>query len=213
MRPIPSYLTVPPRCLDDVDDEVRDRAAMYLRMFKESLLAATYVKEGESPGVSVLVTRLTGFQNLSSHWMFSNRSSSHMSTICRLLRFHSTLLPSQKSVGLKPLLRLLVGPSRNITFFNSHSHTGPSSLETVGVQAKKEATPTPQLSAVETQSAYIQQLKEVPELATYGEVLGSSKPVQLTESETEYQASCVKHIFAEHIVFQVRSCPSVIGWR
>ena len=49
MRPIPSYLTVPPRCLDDVDDEVRDRAAMYLRMFKESLLADTYVKEGESP--------------------------------------------------------------------------------------------------------------------------------------------------------------------
>ena len=37
-----------PRCLDDVDDEVRDRAAMYLRMFKESLLADTYVKEGES---------------------------------------------------------------------------------------------------------------------------------------------------------------------
>lgn len=38
----------PLRCLDDVDDEVRDRAAMYLRMFKESLLADTYVKEGES---------------------------------------------------------------------------------------------------------------------------------------------------------------------
>ena len=36
------------RCLDDVDDEVRDRAAMYLRMFKESFLADTYVKEGES---------------------------------------------------------------------------------------------------------------------------------------------------------------------
>jgi len=40
----------PPRCLDDVDDEVRDRAAMYLRMFKESFLADTYVKEGDSAG-------------------------------------------------------------------------------------------------------------------------------------------------------------------
>ena len=64
--------------------------------------------------------------------------------------------------------------------------------------------PTPQLSAVETQSAYIQQLREVPELASYGEALGSSKSVQLTESETEYQVTCVKHIFAEHVVFQVR---------
>jgi hypothetical protein len=30
----------------------------------------------------------------------------------------------------------------------------------------------------------------------------SAKPAQLTESETEYQVSCVKHIFAEHVVFQ-----------
>ena len=51
MRPVLSYLKVPPRCLDDVDDEVRDRAAMYLRMFEESSLADTYVKEGESPDV------------------------------------------------------------------------------------------------------------------------------------------------------------------
>lgn len=41
------YLRPSSRCLDDVDDEVRDRAAMYLRMFKESLMADTYVKEGE----------------------------------------------------------------------------------------------------------------------------------------------------------------------
>ena len=64
---------------------------------------------------------------------------------------------------------------------------------------------------METQSAYIQQLNEVPELATYGEVLGSSKSAQLTESETEYQVSCVKHIFAEHIVFQVCGYPFVVG--
>jgi coatomer subunit gamma len=46
-------------------------------------------------------------------------------------------------------------------------------------------------------------LAQVPELATYGAILNSSKPVPLTENETEYQVSCVKHIFREHIVFQV----------
>ena len=35
------------RCLDDVDDEVRDRAAMYLRVMKEEPLAEKLVKEGE----------------------------------------------------------------------------------------------------------------------------------------------------------------------
>lgn len=34
------------RCLDDVDDEVRDRAAMYLRALKVPSLADAYVKEG-----------------------------------------------------------------------------------------------------------------------------------------------------------------------
>jgi len=42
----------------------------------------------------------------------------------------------------------------------------------------------------------------VPELASYGAILNSSKPVQLTENETEYQVSCVKHVFREHVVFQ-----------
>ena len=34
------------RCLDDVDDEVRDRAALYLKVFKEKSLADAYVKDG-----------------------------------------------------------------------------------------------------------------------------------------------------------------------
>ena len=37
---------IPTRCLDDVDDEVRDRAAMYVRVFKEKILADAYVREG-----------------------------------------------------------------------------------------------------------------------------------------------------------------------
>jgi hypothetical protein len=34
------------RCLDDVDDEVRDRAAMYLKVINEETLAQSYVKDG-----------------------------------------------------------------------------------------------------------------------------------------------------------------------
>jgi coatomer protein complex subunit gamma len=65
------------------------------------------------------------------------------------------------------------------------------------------AAPTPP-TAAEAQSNYAKQLAEVPELALYGPVLNSSsKPAQLTEAETEYQVACIKHIFKEHIVFQV----------
>jgi coatomer protein complex subunit gamma len=78
-------------------------------------------------------------------------------------------------------------------------------LETIGVPApKKTSASPPPPSAAETQSKYAQQLAEVPELSTYGPVLHTSAKVsQLTESETEYQVSCVKHFFKEHVVFQV----------
>jgi coatomer protein complex subunit gamma len=82
---------------------------------------------------------------------------------------------------------------------------GPSTLDTIGVPATKKASATPPPpTAAEAQSAYADQLASIPELSSYGPVLNSSsKPAQLTESETEYQVTCVKHIFKEHIVFQV----------
>ena len=39
-------------------------------------------------------------------------------------------------------------------------------------------------------------------MKTYGSLLKSSPVVELTESETEYVVSVVKHIFKEHIVLQ-----------
>jgi coatomer protein complex subunit gamma len=40
--------------LDDVDDEVRDRAAMYLRSMKEADLAEVYLKNGKFALPSIL---------------------------------------------------------------------------------------------------------------------------------------------------------------
>lgn len=66
-------------------------------------------------------------------------------------------------------------------------------------KAEEVVVPT----AEETQSAYLQQLADVPEFSSWGPVLHSGKSTQLTENETEYQITCVKHLFKEHIVFQV----------
>jgi len=79
----------------------------------------------------------------------------------------------------------------------------PSTLETIGAPSTSQAATPPPPSAAETQSAYAQQLAEIPEFESWGPIFGSSsKPTQLTESETEYQVSAVKHIFKKHIVFQ-----------
>ena len=47
-----------------------------------------------------------------------------------------------------------------------------------------------------------QQLIQIPELKAHGAVLSSSSPVELTESETEYVVSVIKHIYQDHLVLQ-----------
>lgn len=49
---------------------------------------------------------------------------------------------------------------------------------------------------------YAQQLQDIPEIAAYGGVLKSSQVIELTESETEYVVTAVKHIFKDNIVLQ-----------
>ena len=49
---------------------------------------------------------------------------------------------------------------------------------------------------------YAQQLAAIPELAEFGPLLKSSPTTELTESETEYVVTAVKHVFKEHIVLQ-----------
>ncbi|KAI0803155.1 coatomer subunit gamma [Irpex lacteus] len=158
------------RCLDDVDDEVRDRAAMYLKVYQAPPLADTYVKEESVFSLSALESKLVSY--------ISDPSASSQP-------FDVSSIPKiSRAQAAKEAAR-------------------PSSLETIGVPSTSKAAPPPPPTNAEVQSSYAEQLAEVPEFANYGPALNSStKPTQLTESETEYQVSVVKHIFKEHIVFQ-----------
>ncbi|KAI0660684.1 coatomer subunit gamma [Cubamyces menziesii] len=158
------------RCLDDVDDEVRDRAAMYLKVYEEPPLIQPYIKEESIYSLSALESKLVSYLSDPD----SLEEPLDVSSIPKI----------SKEQAAKESAR-------------------PSTLETLGVPSTSKAATPPPPSAAETQSNYAQQLAEVPELASYGPVLSSSsKPSPLTESETEYQVSVVKHIFKEHIVFQ-----------
>lgn len=71
---------------------------------------------------------------------------------------------------------------------------GPSKAAPTGAEAVAQASAAAQ--------KYAQELLQIPEMKAYGSVLKSSSPVELTESETEYVVSVIKHIFKEHIVLQ-----------
>ncbi|KAF5392451.1 hypothetical protein D9757_002281 [Collybiopsis confluens] len=159
------------RCLDDVDDEVRDRAALYLRTFREKTLADTYVKEESVFSLAALESKLLAY-----------------------VQDPSALLQPLDLSSVPKISRAQA----------AQEAARPSTLETIGAPSTSRISNTPPPpTAAETQSTYAQQLAEVPEFASYGPALNSNAaPIQLTESETEYQVTCVKHIFKEHIVFQ-----------
>ncbi|KAG8732322.1 coatomer subunit gamma [Ceratobasidium sp. 414] len=160
------------RCLDDVDDEVRDRAAMYLKVINEESLAQSYVKDEGMFSLAALETKLVAYVN---------------DTDAQTEAFDASDIPKISREQARA------------------ESARPSTLDTsLALNPVKAATPAVAApTAAETQSAYAEQLTAVPELAGYGPVLGSSvKPVQLTESETEYVVGCVKHLFKEHVVFQ-----------
>ena len=71
---------------------------------------------------------------------------------------------------------------------------GPTKTAQSGTEAAASASAAAQ--------KYQQELLQIPELKAHGSVLKSSPVVELTESETEYVVSVVKHIFKEHIVLQ-----------
>jgi coatomer protein complex subunit gamma len=81
-----------------------------------------------------------------------------------------------------------------------------TTLKATAVTATPQAAQAAALAATgaNPQQIYAAAMEKVPELAILGNIIKSSKPVELTESETEYVVTCVKHIFAQHIVFQVR---------
>lgn len=56
-------------------------------------------------------------------------------------------------------------------------------------------------------SSISEQLGAIPEFRDLGLLFKSSpEPVALTELETEYVVRCTKHVFVNHMVFQVGSC-------
>jgi len=74
--------------------------------------------------------------------------------------------------------------------------TGPKPDAFTAVRKPKEK------AAVSKHAIYQEQLQRVEEFASLGNLMKSSEPVELTESETEYVVKCIKHTFMDHIVLQ-----------
>ncbi|KAH0543048.1 hypothetical protein FGG08_002561 [Glutinoglossum americanum] len=169
------------RCLDDTDDEVRDRAVLNLRlMSEEDEMAKRFIHNESMFSLPVFEHQLVMYVTANDKATFSQPFD--LSTIPVVTREQADA--EDRTKKLTTATPTLKAPT-----------TGPTkTTASSGAEAAASASATAQ--------KYVQELLKIPELRSYGTVLKSSPLVELTESETEYVVSAVKHIFKEHIVLQ-----------
>lgn len=96
-------------CLDDVDDEVRDRAAFYLKTLEDEPLALAYVKEGEFQSLRCS-SWADNEQSPYFHWLRLSQSLSPISRMKRHMLSPSISHPSLGSASDKQPKSQLVCP-------------------------------------------------------------------------------------------------------
>ncbi|GJC82854.1 putative coatomer subunit gamma [Colletotrichum liriopes] len=168
------------RCLDDVDDEVRDRAALNLRlMHQEDEIAEKFVKNDS-------MFSLPYFEHQLVMYVTSEDKSAFDSP------FDISQIPvvTREQADAEDRTKKLTATAPSL----KPPKIGPTKAAAGGAEAAASATAATQ--------RYAQELMQIPEMKEFGSVLKSSPVVELTESEMEYVVTVVKHIFKEHVVFQ-----------
>ncbi|CAF9939702.1 MAG: coatomer subunit gamma [Heterodermia speciosa] len=169
------------RCLDDIDDEVRDRAALNLRlMSEEDELANRFIKNDSMFSLSTFEHQLVMYVTADDEATFA--TAFDMSSVPVVS--HEQALAEERVKKLTSATPTLKAPS-----------TGPKKQQANGTADKAAA-------AVAAAQKHAQALLQIPELKAHGPLLSSSESIELTESETEYVVTATKHIYKDHIVLQ-----------
>ncbi|KAL8223811.1 hypothetical protein R6Q57_019286 [Mikania cordata] len=159
------------RCLYDNDDEVRDRATLYLNTIGgDGSVVETNkdVKEFLFGSLDLPLANLeTGLKNYEP-----SEEPFDISSVSKEVK--SQPFAEKKAAARKP----------------------------TGLGA-------PPAGPTSTADSYEKSLMSIPGFSTFGRLFKSSAPVELTESETEYEVNVVKHIFDQHVVFQY-NCTNTI---
>lgn len=178
------------RCLSDVDDEVRDRAALALHMLEPSAISNTIMHDDTIPDLAALE------QNLQSYVAAASEGANAVAPfeyddVPRVSRADAA--QEALDASRREAAAAVGAPDSGVT--STAGAVAGMAPESIALDAAPD----------DPYVYHSEQLARVPEFAAYGPLLTSSPvsaPAMLTESETEYVVTAVKHVFAEHIVVQ-----------
>ncbi|KAL7537421.1 hypothetical protein ACHAXR_007807 [Thalassiosira sp. AJA248-18] len=181
-----SIITLLKRCLNDEDDETRDRATVAVSVLNEAMVLNPYMAPDvddyddivtDSPTEGDLAA-LVYLQQLPMS--FKNLESSIKTYISTPGALESA---EQLTFSLLPIIEDL----------NEDAALGTGHITSNGFDSKP--------AIVEVHDA-ASAIYAIPELAEFGRVYRSTTATPLTEEETEYVVRCIKHIMPEHVILQ-----------
>lgn len=173
---LPSILVLLQRIMLDEDDEVRDRAAFYHHILssKDTALRSTYLLAEE------MHLSPSGLERALSDYL-------HDSHAPAAGRFSLSTVPvaAPPSVPDAPLL-------------------GDGTLLEAKIPERSLVTDSKAAISASNQvpKKFAEQLGAIPQLTGLGPLFKSSEPVELSEEDTEYAVTCIKHTFQKHMVLQ-----------
>lgn len=186
------------RSLTDPDDEVRDRAAVSLRLLTSSEKETSTVDAGKQGTTDVILVDFIKPTKKYSLPILEQKLTQYISATDKAgfeTPFEISSVPQYTEEEWK---------AQEYKAKTAVKSTGETSNEHVSSgNAGKEKESTSELQKAELlQQQYVQEISQIEELAAYGQILHSSSVVELTEKETEFVVSVVKHVFKEHLVLQ-----------
>jgi len=178
----PSVVVLLRRCLNDNDDEVRDRVT-----FDISLLEAKPGSRKAERGQRLLASKPLA---------------------CNTAELEQRLSQYIKGPTDEPfdISQVPVESAPSIPGSEPQKQQPNGMLERNGPDY---AAATSTHASAAAADMYASQLDAVQQLAHVGKLFKSSALLQLTENETEYRVTCLKHVFENHIVFQM-NCENTV---
>uniref|UniRef100_A0A6U2N3F3 Coatomer subunit gamma n=1 Tax=Leptocylindrus danicus TaxID=163516 RepID=A0A6U2N3F3_9STRA len=183
--------------LCDEDDETRDRATLYVTVLQQALEEDPYEPSAESNEEEDYTAEMKNEENQSeAASILLEPMPMSFDQLERALTMYAAAPSGENDSEVLTFDVLPVVEDHHImdpSATTSAQHEMLNEFDAIN-NTNKAKTPTNVNAAA---NVYAQ-----PELAQFGRVFRSTPVIQLTESETEYVVTCIKHILPEHIILE-----------
>jgi coatomer protein complex subunit gamma len=178
------------RCLFDDENEVRDRATLYMQLLQQK--QAANIEAMNASGGKIVPVVAAAEDSMQGCY---ERGLPQGGSVRRLIQSLQTYRqkPADGPVTMDSL------PAIEEPKMASKSEANAENCSTNAMAHNSSLAVTSGSSQANQSNARVM---AVPQFATYGKLQHSCDPVPLGEAEAEYVVQCTKHIFEEHVVFE-----------